>query len=250
MKLSTFSNIYVNYINIWRLTVRFSNNTYIKFKPFFLMVISVVVFIGGCSSTNTNAPEVSSDGLLLVKATRNTVVYKKEGVDLGKFSKILVAESTAKFKENWLRDYNKNQRGVSGRLTEQDIDKAQVQVAQLMDETFKEEFKTLKGYADDGVIVEGTLLLRPSIINLSVNAPDKQTATRSMTFSESAGEATLFLEVYDAQSGTLLGRVTDRKEDRGTGYYTWTTSVSNRADIKRAMRGWASQLREHFNSLN
>ena len=224
-------------------------NKNLGFKSLALILLSSIFIVSGCSSTSGNAPEFSEDGLKLVKSSRNTAVYKKEGVDLSQFSRIVIAESTAAFKENWQRDYNRNQRVMSARITDAEIQKAQTDVALMMDELFKEEFRKLEGFDEEGNIVEGTLLLRPSIINLSVNAPDKQAATRSRTFTDSAGEATLFLEVYDAKNAKLLGRVIDRKEDRGTGFYTWTTSVSNRADVRRAIRSWATQLREHFESL-
>jgi len=62
------------------------------------------------------------------------------------------------------------------------------------------------------------LLARPAIINLDVNAPDTPRAGRTRTYAESAGEMTLYIELYD--------------------------SVTNKKAAEKILKGWASILLE------
>ena len=88
------------------------------------------------------------------------------------------------------------------------------------------------------------LLVRPAIINLDVAAPDLRTAGRTTVYSASAGQATLYVELYDSVTAQILARATDRKADRNTGV-RWampSSSVSNQADATKALKHWAGLL--------
>ena len=89
---------------------------------------------------------------------------------------------------------------------------------------------------------EDVLLLRPAIINLDVNAPDTMQPGRSHTYVDSAGEMTLYIELYDSVTGDLIAKAMDRKVDRSSGYYTWANSATNRAAADRILKGWAEIL--------
>jgi hypothetical protein len=99
---------------------------------------------------------------------------------------------------------------------------------------------------DDG---EPVLVLSPSIINLDINAPDTMSAGRSRSYTTSAGEMTLSLEVSDATTGEVLYRIVDRKRSRDTGRMEWTTSVSNKAEAERTLRRWADLLRQGLDTV-
>jgi hypothetical protein len=55
---------------------------------------------------------------------------------------------------------------------------------------------------------------------------------------------TIYLEMRDSLTGALIAKGMDRKADRQTGFYTWTTQVQNRAAARRILRDWATSLRE------
>ena len=109
-------------------------------------------------------------------------------------------------------------------------------------ERFNQDYTPLKngGYAVVDEAADDVLLIRPAIINLDVNAPDTPTAGRSTTFASSAGEMTLYIEVYDSVTGDLITKALDRRvDDRNSSFYTWTNSVTNRAAAVRILKGWA-----------
>ncbi len=89
------------------------------------------------------------------------------------------------------------------------------------------------------------LLLRPAIIDLDINAPDRPTAGRSRTFTASAGAATLFIELFDSVNGTIIGRAIDRQAARRAGgRMSWSNGVTNSAEARRMFRHWADVLRD------
>jgi len=210
---------------------------------------SVVVFSTllsmGCS-TSSNAPQVSEDGMQLKVDKRSTIAYKKEGVNFAEYTQVLIQPSQVAFKKNWKRDYNRNQAVLSSRIKDEDVIKIKSSVAKLFDDVFKEEFAK----AGDNPVVDkagtGTLIIKPSIINLDINAPDIQSAARVKTFTSEAGKATLFLELFDGVSGEILARIVDTEIVGNHNNVAWANRVTNTADAKRTIRKWAKKLREEY----
>ena len=91
---------------------------------------------------------------------------------------------------------------------------------------------------------EDVLLIKPAIINLDIIAPDTMPADNSRSYTESAGEMTLYLELYDSLSDDLIAKAMDRKIDRQTGYFRWQNNVTNRAAANRILQVWANVLKE------
>jgi len=127
------------------------------------------------------------------------------------------------------------------------IEKIKGNLAKEFQAVFK---KTLEdgGYEVVDQAAEDVLLVRPAIINLDVNAPDTMNASRSRSFTSTAGEMTLYIEIYDSVTGDLIAKALDRRMDTSrNGFYTWTNSVTNSAAAKRILGGWASILLDALN---
>ena len=85
--------------------------------------------------------------------------------------------------------------------------------------------------------------IKAKILNLYVNAPDTQTAGRSRTYTVSAGQMTLFMELIDSETGAVLARVVARVEARNSGRMELSTSMINRGEAGDIAAGWARILR-------
>jgi hypothetical protein len=70
-------------------------------------------------------------------------------------------------------------------------------------------------------------------------------AGRSTTYVESAGAMTIYLELWDSASDTLLARVIDGSVDPDM-YRQRSSSVTNRAAAARMMQSWADELRSRL----
>jgi hypothetical protein len=218
---------------------------FFKFIPITLATL-LLATAGTAIAKQEELPEVTEDGLHRVPDSKMAIVYAEPGADLAQYKRIQLLDAYVAFKKNWERDQRSrsvNKLGVSSR----DIEKIKGDLAKEFQTVFK---KTLEdgGYEVVDQAAEDVLLVRPAIINLDVNAPDTMGAGRSTTYTSTAGEMTLYIEIYDSVTGDLIAKALDRKADTSRqGYYTWTNSVTNSAAAKRILGGWASILLDALN---
>ena len=184
-------------------------------------------------------PAVNDEGMELVKDSELATVYADAGADLSIYTRVWLQDATVAFKKNWKRDQN---RSDPFKVQNRDMERIQNDVATIFREVFTKELLD-GGYELVEQAGEDVLKVTPAIIDLDVIAPDVQRAGRTLTFSESAGEMTLNLELFDSVTNDKIAKATDRKEDYRRGYAEWRTSVSNRADTRRMMTSWAKALR-------
>ena len=69
------------------------------------------------------------------------------------------------------------------------------------------------------------------------------------TYTTSSGEMTLALEIFDGTTGEILYRIVDRRRSTETHNMQWTNSVTNQAEARRWLKGWASQLRQGLDAV-
>jgi hypothetical protein len=219
-----------------------------KFSKIFVILLAIVLTAtaGTASAKKDELPEVTEDGLHRVANSKMAIVYAEPGAHLAQYQRVMLLEANVAFKKNWARDQRSS---ASSRLSvnSRDIEKIKNNLAQEFDAVFR---KTLEdgGYEVVDQAAEDVLLVRPAIINLDVNAPDTMSAGRSNTYTSSAGEMTLYIEIYDSVTGDLIAKALDRKADTTrNGYYTWANSVTNSAAAKRILGGWASILLDALN---
>ncbi len=189
-------------------------------------------------------PKVTSDGLNLVEGTKAAAVWVLDGADFSEYNRVMILDVGVGFKKNWRRDYNRDEISLGSQVSKSDAEKIKQRVADEFKKVFTEELEKA-GYdvADYDVKLaeEDILVLRPAIVDLVVTAPDTNSAGRGRTFTASAGAMTLYLEFFDSVTSALLGRVVDRKADRGSSW-SMSSRVSNKADADRIFRKWAGQL--------
>lgn len=189
-------------------------------------------------------PAINDEGMELVKDTKSTTIYADPGADLAIYNNIMLVDASVAFKKNWLRDQNRSSaRATAWRVKDEDMQRIKADVAVMFREVFTEELQD-GGYELVDEPGEDVLIARPAIIDLDVIAPDLMMAGRASTYSESAGEMTLILELYDSLTNDKIVTVKDRKRDFQRGYIEWRTSVNNRATAKRMMRSWAKAFRQ------
>jgi Tfp pilus assembly ATPase PilU len=132
------------------------------------------------------------------------------------------------------------------RVKDRDMEKIQSEVAELFKDIMTKELIE-GGYEMADEPGEDVLLVKPAIVDLDVFAPDIQTASRVNSYSESAGEMTLNLELFDSVTNDKIAKATDRQRDWRQGYMQWRTKVSNRADARRMITVWAKALTSALN---
>lgn len=209
-----------------------------KISIVFMVLLSVVTVVTPVRAKK-DLPAVNDEGMVLVKDSDLAIVYADPDADLSIYNRIWLQDATVSFKKNWQRYQN---RSSAFRVRNSDMKRIEDDVATLFREVFTKEL-TNAGYELVEEADADVMIVKPAIVDLDVVAPDIQTSSRRMSFSEQGGEMTLKLELIDSVTNDKFAEATDRKRDYGQGYVEWRTRVNNRALAKRMMSSWAKALR-------
>lgn len=193
-------------------------------------------------------PQVSEDGLHLVKQTKSRLVYKRPDATFTQFKRVAILECTVQFSQRWLKDYNSSQRDPSRKIGTKDLDHAKADLSAQFKKIFTDELATKGGYQIAEQAAPDVLVLRPALVNIQVSAPDLMSAGSSVTFVQDSGQMTLYLELWDSSTNTILARVMDARASNEA-HGQRANSVSNKAAADSIMRAWAKELRERLDEV-
>jgi hypothetical protein len=193
-------------------------------------------------------PEVSKDGLHLVKKTDQRLVYMKPGATFSQYDKVMILDCYVEFAPNWEKDFNDSAVGLQDRVTDDDVQRMKTELAAEFKKVFIDELQNKGGYQVVDTAAPDVLLLRPALINVKVNAPDLMTPGVVATVANSAGQMTLYLELWDSATSTILARVMDAEADRG-GFAQVSNSVTNKVAADRILQSWAEDLRKRLDAV-
>ena len=190
-------------------------------------------------------PQVSPDGLELTKTLEYGAVYVKPGATFSQYKSVGLLECYVQFAKDWARNFNSEEQDLAAQVTPED----ETRIKNDLSVQFNKVFVTELGKNGDFQIVTaqgpGVLMLRPSLLNVMVTAPDVNNPSPSADIVSSAGQMTLYLELWDGGTSTLLARVIDTEADRSTGGMPeQANSVTNQAAADIILRSWADRLRK------
>jgi hypothetical protein len=187
------------------------------------------------------------DGLSRVKSKKLEYVFLAPGANFSSYRQVLLDPTEIAFHKDWQRDYNRDRRGVSGRVSDSDVQRAIVEGGAAASKIFADAFAK-GGYPIATAPGPDVLKVRTAVVNISVTAPDMPIAGRSHTFSNEAGFASLIIEVRDSMTGALLGRVVDHSL-AGDSAALLRNRVTNRADFRDIVKVWAKNSVAGLNLL-
>jgi hypothetical protein len=186
---------------------------------------------------------VTADGLERVRIKGVEQVYRAPGASLSGYTRVRIEPVEVAFR----KDFDPSRTTSRLKLTAKELEPLRQRTGILVREEFSRELER-GGYDITEEAGPDVLEVRARIADLYVNAPDTMEPGRSYSFTMSAGEMTLVLELRDSETGQVLARAYDRREARETGQLNWTTSVSNEADAREIARRWARILRQRLDA--
>jgi hypothetical protein len=211
-----------------------------------LIMAAVLAASGTAFAKKSDLPDITEEGLHRVPDSKLALVYAAPGADLKIYQRVKLMDAYVAFRKNWERDQRSTATSRIS-ISSRDIERIKDNLAQEFQVVFSQTLKE-GGYELVDESEEDVLLVRPAIINLDVKAPETSQAGRTMTYVDSAGEMTLYLELYDSVTGDLIAKALDRRVDNSrAGMYTWANSVTNRAAADRILKGWAEILLDALN---
>jgi hypothetical protein len=192
--------------------------------------------------------ETEWDGLVRVPSDNIDSAYLAPGADFRPYTKVMIDPSEAAFARDWVRDYNRDATGLSQRITDSEATRALEEVQAGLNEAFTEAYAAA-GYQVVTTPGPDVLRLRTGVLNITVSAPEQNSASPTRQYSENTGTATLVVEARDSLSGAILGRAVDGRVIDDNSSIQWRTRSSNRADFRRTFRQWAELSVQATNRL-
>jgi len=222
--------------------MNFYGDTTMRNSILILSFFSLLAFpLAICADEELEIPEYTVEGLKLVPDPKGiSYVWAKPGAELSQYKRVYLTVPYVAFRKNWQRD---QQRSGVGNVTSSDMERIKAKVKELFMEVFQEELEK-GGYELANERAEDVLIVKPAIINLDVESPDIVRATRGAQFGRSAGEMTVYLELYDSVTEDLLAKALERRMDYESWDMEWQSRVSNIAAFKAMMEPWAEALRK------
>src|SRR6516162_5561281 len=189
----------------------------------------------------------AKDGLQLQEHTEQRLVYLKPGATFSQYDRVAILECYVEFRKNWARDYNSEHRSLENQVTNQDIERMKSALSTEFKKVFVNEL-TRGGYQVVDTAAADVLVLRPALVNVDATAPDLMTANMERTVVRSAGQMTLYLELWDSTTNTILARVMDAEADQQPFAQT-ANRVTNTAAADTILKSWADELVGHLNAV-
>ncbi len=183
---------------------------------------------------------MSYDGLEKRSVKGIDLAYVRPGATLADYSKVMLEPVEVAFHKDW----NPTRAQSRIKLSAADRENIRTGVAKIVYDEFVKELESKSGYQVVSEAGPDALRVKVHIVNLFVNAPDTKGAAPTRTYTVSAGEMTLFAELFDSETGELLARVADRRSARRASTVTLTSSAVNTEEARSIASGWARILRD------
>ncbi len=200
----------------------------------------------GCSTTGSGValPDTTEEGLKKVNVKGIDAAYVRPGSSLGNYKRILLDPVQVSFSKDWKPDKT----GSYLPLSQEDRERIRKDLADLFITTATEVLEK-GGYPVVTESAPDVLRITAELADVYINAPDTMSAGRSYSFVMSAGHMTLVAELRDSETGQIMARVFDQREARNDHYLQLSTSVSNSAEAREAVRMWANVLLGRLNAV-
>ena len=219
---------------------------YVKSITLICLSLTLVYTAMAFAKEKVELPEVTVEGLVRVPDSELAIVYADPEADLSHFKRVKLLEPYVAFKKDWQRNYNRTATSRIG-MTSSDMDRIKSDMAKEFNQVFTEVLEK-GGYPVVEEAAEDVLLIRAAIVDLNPTAPDTRSPGINRTYTQSAGDMSLYIELYDSQTGDIIAKALDKQVDgRHSGYYTWANPASNSAAARRILRGWATILLDALN---
>ena len=214
-------------------------NTIESAKIVTLLACTLLLPIASAASKADLEKAMSYDGLQKISVKGIDLAYARAGATLASYNRVMLEPIEVAFRKDW----NPTRTGSNIKLSAEERENIRTGVAKIVYDEFVKELQNKSSYQVVNEVGPDVLRVKAKLVNLYVNAPDTRTAGRSRTYTVSAGEMTIFAELYDSETGEVLARVADRHEARDSGTLTLTNSVVNADEARSIASSWARILR-------
>lgn len=204
----------------------------------------IVLTLSGCATEQRYQGfiEQTVEGLERVESQGVDIAYVRPGVDFSEYNKVMIKSVEVRFRNDWAREHP--------RITLAEQQRIKQGLTELFHDTFRDVLETEGGIP---IVTEpgpDVLAMNVELIDLYITEVDTLRGDSSRVYVTSAGSVTLIGELQDSVTDAVLARVADHKVARTTTDFEIANRVTNSVEARRALRHWASLLRERLNAVN
>ena len=201
--------------------------------------VALAPVVGMAQKKNALEEAMGYDGLTKAEVKGIDLVFTRPGSTLAAYKRIQIDPVEVSFHPNW----DPTRTGSRLKLSKEERENIRTGVAKIVQEELAKGLEAKGAYKVVNEAAPDVLRVKAKILNLYVNAPDTATAGRSRTYTISAGQMTLFMELVDSETGAVLARVVDRVEGRDTGRLELSNTLFNAGEARDISAKWARALK-------
>jgi hypothetical protein len=204
-----------------------------------ILIALVLTHPMAACAQNAQLEATTYDGLQLIRSKKVDVLYRLPGASLSGYDKVLLDPVQVAFRKAWTPDPRQ--------VNAEDRERIRKDIAGEFRKVFTKELQEKGGHKLVETAGPDVLRVCAGLVDIYITyitAPDTGHAGMSRTYTTSAGEMTLITELRDSESGAILARAADRKSANSTLGLQWTDRLTNEADARQMMLGWARILRK------
>ncbi len=201
-----------------------------------------LVAFGTAAFAADDLPQKSKEGMDLTLVDGGLAVYTQPEISFSPYTKVLLLDAYVGFRENWVRDFNRSVLR-SGRITDADLEKIRVRLADGFREIFTDTLTNDGGYAMVSAVEEGAIILRPALVDVALASPEATMDSPSLNFNLFSGTGmTMVLEVYDAATSGILARIYNRQDNFSGADGTVESRSVSRSNEEEIFSNWADSV--------
>ena len=226
-------------------------------RKFVATLVFIAAAFAGCSSTPTfqqgEDAEVTFDGLTQMDGTIMDIVWARTDIDLTGYRKIMFEGVGVEYREvSGPYSGRKGSSTARARSSQTEFKLHPDTRAQFEEEitaAFLEEIAESEVFEIVTEAGPDVLLIRGGLLDVVSRVPPEDIGSTRIWL-DSVGEATLVLEIRSSLSNSIYVRAVDRRAAGSQSQSLQSSSsVTNRAEVRRLGRRWGRTLRDGLDTL-
>lgn len=167
-------------------------------------IVAALLILAGVAVAR-NPPETTEDGLVRVPSNSRAGVYRAPGVPFAHYRRVIIGASIPiEFRKGWKRAHRE--------LTPDDLEKILGDFARAFRTELDDELVKRGGFAVAPDPAPDVIRVDATVTELDLSAPDAGKAPAGRTYTRNAGSMKVTVELRDAASGVLIGRIVDYEQ--------------------------------------
>ena len=202
-------------------------------------IVAALLILAGTAIAQ-HPPETTEDGLVRVPSNSRAGVYRAPGVPFAHYRRVIIgATIPIEFRKGWQRAHRE--------VTPKDLENIRGEFARAFRTELDEELVKRGGFAVAPEPAPDVIRIDATVTQLDLSAPTAGNTPSGRTYTRNAGSMKVVIELRDAASGVLIGRIIDYEQAREFQEPQLVNQVTNLEEFRVGFANAARYTREAIN---